>query len=39
VRLFSSGVMVGMGLEQRHIEKLALMSNIDEDFARAIANA
>lgn len=39
IRYFSSAVMIGMGLEPRHIEKLALMSNITKDFAGRIATA
>ena len=39
IRYFSSAVMICMGLEKRHIEKLALMSNITEDFATRIATA
>ena len=39
IRYFSSAVMIGMGLEPRHIEKLALMSNITKDFATRIATA
>ncbi len=39
IRLFSSGVSIGMGLQQRHVEKLASYSNVSTSFAKAFCDA